>query len=226
MRWTGLAGRLAGALVETLFPLPEPGPGMARLEAPFCGRCAQPYKGDIQGAFVCSNCDGLDWHLGRARAAYLSRGPVREAVHRFKYDREFWMRRYLGAWLVEGFRAHYRVEEFDAVAPVPLHAVRRRWREFNQAAVLARALGAAVGLPVRDWLVRRRETEVQARLDREERRGNVRGAFVLAKGADAAKRRVLMVDDVFTTGSTVNECARVLLEAGAASVDALAVARG
>jgi ComF family protein len=166
------------------------------------------------------------WWLERGRARYRSRGAVRDLVHRFKYERNFWARRILAGWLEEGYWEYYGGEVWDALVPVPLHSARLRWREFNQADQLARLLGRRVGVPVWPCLERTRSTEVQSRLHRSERLKNLRGAFGLVKGWDVRDKRVLIIDDVLTTGSTVNACAKVLVEAGAHRVDALCVARG
>lgn len=213
-------------LLDLVFPLPDPLPLCHRLEPPFCARCAHPFDGQICRPFRCANCGGRPCHYDSARAQFLNRGPVRAAIHAFKYDRAFWLRRRLGAWLVEGFDRFHRARDFDAIVPVPLHPARLRWREFNQATELSRWLSRHSGLPVHPWLRRIRHTRVQATLTRAERRANILGAFGLAPDADCRDTRALLVDDVFTTGSTVNECARLLKRAGAASVHVLAVARG
>ena len=114
---------------------------------------------------------------------------------------------------------------FDAISPVPLHATRRREREFNQAAVLAEFLASRTGKPLLPCLRRTRYTTTQTRLDRQERMENLRGAFSVRHASEVIGRHLLLIDDIFTTGSTVEECSRVLRNAGAASVRVLTVAR-
>mgnify|MGYP001597276237 CR=1 FL=1 len=123
------------------------------------------------------------------------------------------------AWLNPG--------DYDAIVPIPLHRAKRRLRGFNQAARLARRLSAATAIPTREnWLWRIRETETQTRLTRGERASNVKGAFLCNDKAQLGGARVLLVDDVLTTGATAGACATALLGGGAASVDVCAVARG
>jgi ComF family protein len=122
---------------------------------------------------------------------------------------------------------HLRVvTTIDVIMPVPLHRSRLRERGFNQALLLASAVGRAHGIPLSyDNLTRFRATRPQVELSGEERVQNVRGAFRLTRPADVEGKRVLLVDDVFTTGATMNECAAVLKRAGARSVVALTLAR-
>lgn len=156
-----------------------------------------------------------------------SRGVLREVIHRFKYGRELWLAQPLGEFLALGL-ADPRLEAggFDGLVPVPLHPVREREREFNQAEVLARGLSDHAGIPVLKALERVRYTVTQTHFDRGRRMQNLRNAFRLRQNADVHGKDLLLVDDVLTTGSTLDECARMLLEAGAQSVRALTVARG
>jgi ComF family protein len=151
---------------------------------------------------------------------------VREVILRFKYQREYSLRPWLGRWMRDGFRQYYSQEKWDALVPVPLHGARRRERGFNQSAEIAGWLGAKVGIGVEEGLVRIKPTPPQARLRRVERLRNLRGALALAPGFDPRGRRLLLCDDVFTTGATADACARVLKQAGAEEVAALTVARG
>jgi ComF family protein len=201
--------------------------GARRIVAPFCERCSQPFDGAITQTFTCSNCAGREVHFECAVAPYLSRGVVRRLIHAFKYERRLHLRGPLADWLGEAL-ADPRIagRPFAAFVPVPLHHVRFREREFNQALEIARILSARTGVPVWDCLKRTRYTTTQTKLDRQERMENLRGAFRLRKNAAVKDRHIVLVDDVFTTGSTVEECSRVLLHGGAASVRVITVARG
>ena len=209
-----------------IFPAARPPRPWSRLERPFCERCAEPYPRSVDDSFVCANCEKRKWALSRLRAAYRAVGSVREAILRFKYGREYCLRPWLGRWLHDGFREHYAGERWDALVPVPLHPWRKRRRGFNQSLEVTRWLAERAMVPWREGLVRQKVTPPQARLRRAERLRNLRGALALAPGFDPHGLRLLICDDIFTTGATADACARVLRQAGAAEVAALTVARG
>jgi competence protein ComFC len=193
---------------------------------PRCEACSQPYSGALE-TFVCSNCRGRAFHFVCAVAVMQSRGVVRDLIHRFKYGGEMWLGGLLGDFLKQGLRdARLRDQAFDAVVPVPLHSLRKREREFNQAEVLGRELVRGREWELCDTLERVRYTVTQTHFDRRHRMRNLRDAFRMRAGAIVRDKSLLLVDDVLTTGSTLDECARVLLGAGARTVHALTVARG
>ncbi len=198
-----------------------------RIVAPFCERCSQPVDGAITQRFTCSNCAGRELHFECAVAACLSHGVVRDFIHAFKYNHQFHLRRPLANWLAETLDdPRIASRPMDALVPVPLHHIRFREREFNQAAELATLVSERCGVPVLPALNRTRYTSTQTKLDRAERMENLRGAFRVRHTAHVKGRHLVLVDDVFTTGSTVEECSRVLLRAGASSVRVITVARG
>jgi competence protein ComFC len=193
---------------------------------PRCEVCSQPYSGALD-SFVCANCRGRAFHFRCAVAVMQSRGVVRELIHRFKYGGEVWLAGLLSDFLVQGLRdPRLKGVRFDAVVPVPLHALRKREREFNQAELLGRKLAQGQEWPFCEALLRVRYTITQTHFDRRRRMQNLQGAFQLRQSVVLHGRDLLLVDDVMTTGSTLDECARVLLMAGARSVRALTVARG
>ena len=149
-------------------------------------------------------------------------GLLREWIHLYKYGRIQTLARPLGRLLAD---AVPREEEFDAIVPVPLHWLRQWRRGFNQSEVLARGLSRNLGIPVISALRRTRSTQVQAGLSNTARRRNVSQAFRARRGISLAGKRVLLVDDVMTTGSTAAACARALKRAGAARVTLATVAR-
>jgi len=216
------------ALLDLVYPLPADPVAPEPLAEPFCRRCGEPFPAGPEEEIVCTNCRGQKWWMECARAPYRAVGPVREAVHGFKYRGQFHQLAPLSKWLEEGYGRFYaRAEEpWQAVVPVPLHPQKERQREFNQAHELARMLARRTGLELFPALERVKATASQARLRRSERLKNLQGAFRLKRGFDAKGMRLLLVDDVLTTGATVNACARVLMEAGAVRVAALTVARG
>jgi ComF family protein len=151
---------------------------------------------------------------------------VRHLVHQFKYGHQFHLRHPLADWLGETLhdpRLHDR--RFDMIVPVPLHPARERERGFNQAQVLAELLMRKTSIPVRTALERIRYTTTQTAFDRAERMENLRDAFRLRASVNVQDLRVLLIDDILTTGSTLSECARVLRKAGAFSVHAATAAR-
>ncbi len=149
-------------------------------------------------------------------------GVLRELIHLFKYARIRPLAGPLGEFLAGAIP---RDQTFDAVVPVPLHW-RRRWqRGFNQSALLARAIAKRYGIPLRAALGRTRATPTQAGLTNARRRSNVSGAFRVVGKAQVANRRILLVDDVMTTGATANACAAALKRAGARYVALLTLAR-
>jgi ComF family protein len=201
------------------------------LDAPFCQVCGERFHGALEGTMSCWNCRGRDLAFAFARSGYHAHGLVRELIHRFKYGREIALATLLGQLLLRNWEDHRVARHRDwLLVPVPLHGGKERQRQFNQADELCRVAAAETGLERVNLLRRTRDTGSQARLDREERRENLRGAFALRPGEAVRERargaRVLLVDDVFTTGSTAHECAKVLLGEGkAAMVAVITVAR-
>jgi ComF family protein len=197
------------------------------VEPPFCQRCGRPFAGDISAPFECANCLGMEWHFQSARSAVVARDPVLEVIHRYKYHRALWFEPFLAELLICAARPVLDSQKPDMIVPVPLHPTKEREREFNQAERLARRLGAATRIPVNKRLVRRvLPTRTQTQLSREERLANVRNAFAIRKGQQLNGQRIVLLDDVFTTGATTSACARVLRAAGATEVWVWTVARG
>jgi ComF family protein len=199
---------------------------VTRIVAPFCQKCSEPFEGSITGAFSCANCAHRMIYFDAAVAAYRGRGIVRQIVHEFKYGRQLHLRYLIARWL----RAALDDERlcglrFDVIVPVPLHPTRQRERGFNQAGLLGELLSVQTSIHGKPVLERVRYTTTQTALDRSERMENLHNAFRLRKNADVRGLRVLLVDDVLTTGSTLNECARILKRAGAFSVHAATAAR-
>jgi ComF family protein len=173
------------------------------------------------------NCGDCDLAFDFATSAYRSRGVVRELVHALKYGRQLHLRHWLGRMLAEGFDdPRLEAMTIDGVVPVPLHPAKFREREFNQSALLAHEAARLRGLPVMDCLRRVRFTETQTHFHREERFANLIGAFEMRAGTEVRGQTLALVDDVLTTGSTADSCARALREAGAVAVVVITVARG
>jgi len=199
---------------------------LVRIVAPFCETCSEPFEGFISSAFTCANCAHRTIHFDAAVAAYRGRGIVREVIHQFKYARQIHLRHLVARWLRAALDdERLRECNFDLMVPVPLHPTRERERGFNQASLLSELLSAQTSIRSQRVLERVRYTTTQTALDRSERMENLHNAFRLRKNADVRGLRVLLIDDVLTTGSTLSECARVLKRAGAISVHAATAAR-
>ncbi len=189
---------------------------------PRCAACGRPFEYDLGSAALCGACIAEQPAYGRARSVMCYGERSRGLVIGFKHGDRTERAKTFGDWMA-------RVGEeilsgADALVPVPLHRMRLLSRRFNQAAMLALAMGRRAGVSVQPrLLVRTRSTPSQGGLSARERRANVRGAFAVRPGQEprVRGRRLVLVDDVMTTGATVSACAQVLLKAGAATVDVL-----
>jgi len=197
-----------------------------RVTPPWCDHCglAFPTFGPAATlAALCQPCAAEPPAFAWARSAAHYDGPVRTALHAFKFGGRRTLARPLAELIVETLDAHLP-RDVDVLVPVPLAPAREKERGFNQAALLAERLGERLRVPARDsWLSRTRATAPQTELGAAERRANVRGAFRAV--ATARGRHAVVVDDVLTTGATAAECARALLAAGARRVGVITVAR-
>lgn len=200
------------------------------ITAPFCAQCglplAAPPEGIASAAHRCGTCLRHPPPYTRARAVGFYRGVLRDIIHVMKYQQVYGLVRPLAALLQAQFPRHWGDSQPEVLVPVPLHRSKLREREFDQALALARHLGKQVGLPV--WatqLVRHRRTAAQVSLSATQRRRNVRGAFRLTEPSRWAGKRLLLIDDVYTTGATTSECARLLRRAGAAWIGVYTLAR-
>jgi len=192
---------------------------MPRVEPPFCARC-----GDVVAADgICARCRTAPLQIECIRSVVYFEGVLREAMHWLKYRGRTALAEPLGGLLAAYWMQHPMTA--DVVVPVPLHATRLRERGYNQAALLAREMARRVGLVVDELtLVRQRATAPQVELDAKQRKENVRDAFRCSDDALTSKQ-VLLIDDVCTTGATLEACAVALLEGGARGVQALTLAR-
>lgn len=212
--------------------LTRPAPGCAACGEPIPAAAPAPGRTPLPAGWVCGACRRRPPPFSALRAAWSYDGAIGEVVRALKFRRLD----YLGAHLARDLRelAAGDGEGFDLVVPVPLHWLRRWRRGYNQAERIARPLARLLGVPCREVLRRRRATRPQTGLAREERLANPRGAFALRSGFGGAVRgrrhrpagrRVLLVDDVVTTGATLRAAAEVLRRAGAREVVAVAAAR-
>lgn len=209
----GAQGNLCGACFAQL----------RQIARPYCECCGMPFPHAMDTG-VCAACAAGAPVYAKARAAWVYNDTSGALVRRLKFqDRSSMLVRYAEAMMRAGQDV---LEGADIVVPVPLHWRRLMWRRYNQSALLAFALGRKVGLPVDATHLRRiRHTVPQTQLRGEQRRRNVRGAFVVRDAAWVQQKRVVLVDDVLTTGATVEACVQALLAAGAVEVRVLTLAR-
>ncbi len=199
----------------------------AKVAPPFCKLCGDPVAGSVEHNFICYSCSGETPSFDQARSAARYDGVVGEALRMLKYEKALWLAPDVAELMHNCLRAEYPDRSFDLVVPVPLYHVRRRERGYNQSALLARELGRRIGCRSAARLLRRiRPTETQTNLTAPQRLSNVKNAFHSGRRKGLAGRHVLLVDDVMSTGATVNACAKALKKGGAASVFVITAARG
>ena len=198
--------------------------GITFLGAPCCACCGFPFDFDLGAGGMCGACLGAPPAFDRARSAMRYDDSSRHLVLALKHGDRLHLAPSLAPWMRRAGDA--LLADADIQVPVPLHWTRLASRRYNQSAVLAHAIAKAGGPPVAaDCLIRRRRTPSQGRKNATARRRNVAGAFALRRADAVRGKRVVLIDDVLTTGATVEECARVLKRAGAVRVDVLTLAR-
>ena len=198
-----------------------------KIEPPFCARCGDPVAGSVEHSYPCFACARETPAFDGARSAVRYEGAVGNALRDLKYHHALWLTGDLAELLFNCLQAEYPDIGFDLITAVPLHPPRRRERGFNQSALLGAALARRLGIPFSERMLRRvRPTVSQTGLTAPQRAANVCGAFRIGWFARPQGRRILLVDDVMTTGATVNACAKALKQEGAASVHVVTAARG
>jgi len=228
-----LDGALPPLCVSCRTPLGNPGglcpacwSRVSFIAPPYCERLGIPFAYDPGPGILSMEAIADPPAYGRARAAVRYDDVARDLVHRLKYGDRLDLAISIGRWMARA--GQELLEDADALVPVPLHW-RRLWaRRFNQAAVLAKAATSNSGLPVLTGALRRvRATPQQVGLSRNARAANVQGAFAVTQDGRTAiyGKRLVLVDDVLTSGATVDACARTLLRAGARNVDVIVFAR-
>ena len=240
-RVASFAARLAGSALDAVYPptclacsaaTEAHGALCARcwsairfIERPLCERLGTPFERDLGEGLISPQAMADPPVFGRARAvARFEDGPARTLVHRLKYSDRGELARPIARWMARA--GADLLAEADVLVPVPLHPLRLWRRRFNQAALLAREISRQTRKPCDlGALMRVKATQSQVGLSRAQRADNVQGAFRVAHGAAVRGRKIVLVDDVLTSGATANAASRALLRAGAASVDALVFAR-
>jgi competence protein ComFC len=193
---------------------------------PICEVCGKPLtKLEDKNSTTCGACLSSPPAYDMARYGLYYEKSVRAAITRFKFNALLYSSRPLAAFLLEAFDRYYVNGNFDVILPVPVHTRRLMARGFNQATILSQKLSKATGIPLdRTSLIKTKNTEPQVRLSRSKRLSNLTNAFQIKYGKSMSKKRVLLVDDVSTTGATVTEVAKVLQTAGVSYVGVLILA--
>ena len=191
-----------------------------------CPVCGTIFPDSPAGNHVCGQCLENKPHYTFARAALVYEGMIHDAIHQFKYGHNLTVGSALAGLLADFDFPDVTFGAFDQIIPVPLHVKRLRDRGFNQSLILANALGEKHGLDVDFSLLKRRKlTLTQTGLDKKEREKNIKGAFEVVHPERLKAQSIILVDDVYTTGATVNECAKTLKKAGADEVAVITLAR-
>lgn len=190
-----------------------------------CSTCGKPtYEGNISDR--CSYCANKKFYFTRAISPLEFSGILRKAIYRYKYESKPYMYKSFGELMLSALEKE-NIGHIDLIVPVPLHRSRKAERGYNQSELLARYISSELDVPLDDNnLIRIRATKIQNKLDRYERQQNIKGAFKTKENRAFKEKRILLVDDIFTTGATVNECSRVLIESGAAEIIVLTIATG
>lgn len=192
--------------------------GVRWLEPPFCARCGLPFSGEIASDFECPNCIDFEPQFDFARASVRASELLLDCVHRYKYNRAIWLEPFFTVLMQQAHRV-MAGWKWDMIVPVPLHPVKLREREFNQAERLARMILNPDKRELNTTLLKRVEyTVTQTALSKRKRAENMKGAFQIAKGRSLNGERILLIDDVLTTGATASACAEILKSGGAGQV--------
>lgn len=202
---------------------------MQKLEPPFCNRCGAPIHGSIK--FIdtnkCNACPTEPVHFDTARSVYSYNDPrVKNTIVSLKYRYQTNLSSILSQLLLQGFYAFFQGQSFDGIIPVPLHKNRLRDREFNQAELIAAGISKTYNMEiVNDAVIRKKQTAPQVALSIKQRRTNLIGAFENAWPEKTRGKRILVIDDVFTTGTTTNEVCSEIRRGGASYIAVLTLAR-
>jgi ComF family protein len=194
--------------------------------SPLCTICGVPFATENGSDHTCGHCLTHRRQFAGARAATFFEGPLQELIHRFKYGKKLQLSRPLGLLTAAALGDYHPARTADYLVPVPLHRRRLQERGFNQSQLIGQVLAKNWGIPLSVHNLRRiRWTAPQTGLTAAERERNIRGAFAVSSPETLKGKRLLLVDDVYTTGSTVSECAKTLHLAGAEVVHVVTVAR-
>ncbi len=202
------------------------------VQSPFCTQCGRMFESKSGDNHQCGDCIQNKTLCSGIRAAGIYRGALKSNIHALKYNNKVHLARPLGRLLFSSFMKYYNASTIDYIMPVPLHISRLKQRGFNQAAMLIRQWPVLFSqtehrcIPIDcKNLARKRKTLSQTGLGKKKRKQNVKDAFAVKDKSNISGKHVLLIDDVYTTGSTCDECAKTLISKGAKTVSVLALAR-
>ncbi|MBI4633501.1 MAG: ComF family protein [Deltaproteobacteria bacterium] len=196
------------------------------IRSPLCSCCGMPFEATAGSDHLCGDCIDAVPVFTVARSAGHYESVLLDAIHLFKYRGKTAVGKSLGKLMAEFSYPGFSIADYSLIIPVPLHVKRLRERGFNQSLILAREIARSFSMPL-DFMTLKKHvhTDPQVSLGKKERGKNVRGAFMVKRGDRIHDEKIILVDDVYTTGSTLKECARVLKNHGARQVAALTLAR-
>ncbi|MDF2616214.1 MAG: phosphoribosyltransferase [Sedimentibacter sp.] len=198
---------------------------MKKIVPPICIKCSKPIDMNAPDE-LCSDCRKNDHSFEMSRSVYAYEGSVKKGIYMFKYYNKPYFYRFFGKCLVDCMKNN-EYNKFDMVVPVPLHRSKLRIRGYNQSSLLAKYISRNTDIPYGDVLKRIKKTPKQSQMTKEERRKNLKEAFDVkgSKIESLTGKTVLLVDDVYTTGSTADECSKTLLKNGASKIYVMTIAR-
>lgn len=190
-----------------------------------CKRCGLPLPSGGAHCFNCRGSKAAKYKCSFIRSALIFNEPSRALIHAFKYEKFSSIAKFFAPLMYKTYRENPPYFEAEIIAPIPIHKSRLRKRGFNQARLLAEELSKYNNIPVEDILIRKHKTKSQTSLNKIQRKENIKDAFELKKGCNIKGKAIILIDDVCTTGATLEECAKVLKSAGAREVLALTALR-
>lgn len=196
------------------------------IESPICPRCGLPFVNYEGADHLCGECASLKQYFSVARSVGKFEAPLLDAIHQFKYKGKIAVGETIGKVMAEFEYDSFSPKGYSLIMPVPLHQKKLKERGFNQSVILAKEVAVRHSMQLDFKTLKRTiHTEPQTGLGRKQRGKNVKGAFEVTDGERIKGEKVVLIDDVYTTGSTVRECARVLVKNGATEVAVLTLAR-
>ena len=189
-----------------------------------CDKCSKPFNKSVDMT-ICQDCIKQEHFFHRAVSAVEYYGKIKKLIFSFKYHDATYLAKYMGDMMIEVFQREELTA--DIIMAVPIHSIRQRNRGYNQAHLLAKYISKELGIDYyKGYLIRVKNTEVLYNLTKHKRKKIMQDAFEIGLNKDIRHKEILLIDDIYTTGTTVNHCSKVLIEAGAKEVTVLTFARG